>query len=51
MLINVFQVSGEVKVNCEATGEMIFMNPIKEILTNCSVTLSGSGLIEELKNK
>ncbi|XP_067360806.1 protein-glutamine gamma-glutamyltransferase E-like isoform X2 [Channa argus] len=44
-------ISGEVRVNKEATVELVFKNPINETLKNCSLTVSGSGLMEEEKNK
>ncbi|XP_069568731.1 protein-glutamine gamma-glutamyltransferase 2 isoform X1 [Brachyistius frenatus] len=38
-------VSGETRVNREVNVEVTFTNPIQETLRNCSLTLSGSGLI------
>ncbi|KAK5614749.1 hypothetical protein CRENBAI_018712 [Crenichthys baileyi] len=35
---------GEGRLNKEMIAEVLFMNPVKEILRDCSVTLSGSGL-------
>lgn len=37
-------VSGEGRVGRELSAEVVFMNPVKEILRDCSLTLSGSGL-------
>ncbi|XP_043978494.1 protein-glutamine gamma-glutamyltransferase E-like isoform X1 [Gambusia affinis] len=43
MSITVF---GESRVNRELIAEVIFQNPVKEILRNCSLTLTGSGLFK-----
>ncbi|XP_035986258.1 protein-glutamine gamma-glutamyltransferase 6 [Fundulus heteroclitus] len=43
----VITVQGEGRVNKEITVEVLFMNPLNEILRNCSLTLSGSGLLRE----
>ncbi|XP_027859862.1 protein-glutamine gamma-glutamyltransferase E-like [Xiphophorus couchianus] len=45
-------VSKESKVNQELTAEMVFMNPIDETLMDCTMSLSGSGLMigEEITN-
>ncbi|XP_043978035.1 protein-glutamine gamma-glutamyltransferase E-like isoform X1 [Gambusia affinis] len=45
-------VSGKSKVNQELTAEVIFMNPINDTLRDCTMSLSGSGLIigEEITN-
>lgn len=40
----VLQVSGLVRVNHEAVGEVIFMNPVDMMLEDCTLTFSGSGL-------
>ncbi|KAI3369697.1 hypothetical protein L3Q82_024533 [Scortum barcoo] len=37
----------QIRVNECATGEFVFMNPVNEILKNCALTLSGSGLFKE----
>uniref|UniRef100_A0A3B5MI63 Transglutaminase-like domain-containing protein n=1 Tax=Xiphophorus couchianus TaxID=32473 RepID=A0A3B5MI63_9TELE len=37
-------VFGESRVNREMTAEVLFQNPVKEILRDCSLTLTGSGL-------
>uniref|UniRef100_A0A8C6NWD6 Protein-glutamine gamma-glutamyltransferase 2 n=1 Tax=Nothobranchius furzeri TaxID=105023 RepID=A0A8C6NWD6_NOTFU len=37
-------VLGEAVVGRELTAEVMFMNPVKETLRNCTLTLSGSGL-------
>ncbi|XP_037621555.1 protein-glutamine gamma-glutamyltransferase E-like [Sebastes umbrosus] len=37
-------VSGPVRVYRRAKGEVLFTNPVKETLKNCTLTLSGSGL-------
>ncbi|KAK2861621.1 hypothetical protein Q5P01_001154 [Channa striata] len=42
-------VSDDVRLNCEANVEVVFLNPINETLKNCTLTVSGSGLMEELK--
>uniref|UniRef100_A0A7N6FHS6 Protein-glutamine gamma-glutamyltransferase 2 n=1 Tax=Anabas testudineus TaxID=64144 RepID=A0A7N6FHS6_ANATE len=44
-------VSGEVRLNLQATVEVVFMNPINKTLKNCSVTISGSGLTEDMEEK
>uniref|UniRef100_A0A3Q1EZK0 Transglutaminase-like domain-containing protein n=1 Tax=Acanthochromis polyacanthus TaxID=80966 RepID=A0A3Q1EZK0_9TELE len=36
-------------LNSLTSGEVVFTNPINAILTNCTLTLSGCGLIEDLK--
>ncbi|XP_026162493.1 protein-glutamine gamma-glutamyltransferase 2 isoform X1 [Mastacembelus armatus] len=36
-----------IKVNREASGEVLFMNPVNELLKDCSLILSGSGLLDE----
>uniref|UniRef100_A0A3P9QFP5 Protein-glutamine gamma-glutamyltransferase 2 n=1 Tax=Poecilia reticulata TaxID=8081 RepID=A0A3P9QFP5_POERE len=41
----VMQVSGGSKVNQELTAEVVFTNPIDETLSDCSMSLSGSGLM------
>ncbi|XP_033938444.1 protein-glutamine gamma-glutamyltransferase E-like [Pseudochaenichthys georgianus] len=42
------KVNGSAKVNRATRAEMIFMNPtVTETLTNCTLTLSGSGLMKE----
>ncbi|KAM4741223.1 protein-glutamine gamma-glutamyltransferase E-like [Anableps anableps] len=41
IIITVF---GEGRVNREVAAEVIFMNPVMELLRDCSLTLSGSGL-------
>lgn len=38
-------VSGETRLNQEMTAEVVFMNPVNDILRNCTLTLSGSGLM------
>uniref|UniRef100_A0A3Q2DC37 Protein-glutamine gamma-glutamyltransferase 6-like n=2 Tax=Cyprinodon variegatus TaxID=28743 RepID=A0A3Q2DC37_CYPVA len=38
-------VFGEGRLMKEMIAEVIFMNPVNEILRNCSLTLSGSGLL------
>ncbi|XP_034021863.1 protein-glutamine gamma-glutamyltransferase 2-like [Thalassophryne amazonica] len=38
-------VEGELTVKQPAAAKVVFMNPIEEPLTNCSLTMSGSGLI------
>ncbi|KAK2861622.1 hypothetical protein Q5P01_001155 [Channa striata] len=43
-------ISGDVKVKKEATVEVTFKNPISETLKNCTLTVSGSGLMEEQKH-
>lgn len=45
----VFQVSGEIRLNREANVEVVFMNPVNETLRACTLTVSGSGLMEEEK--
>ncbi|XP_029006477.1 protein-glutamine gamma-glutamyltransferase 2 [Betta splendens] len=40
-------VSGDIRVNREASVEVAFTNPINELLKNCSLTVSGSGLMQE----
>ncbi|XP_074525216.1 protein-glutamine gamma-glutamyltransferase E-like [Halichoeres trimaculatus] len=35
---------GEARVNQPTTVELVFENPVKETLKNCTVTISGSGL-------
>ncbi|KAM9361402.1 protein-glutamine gamma-glutamyltransferase 2-like [Symphorus nematophorus] len=40
-------VFGESRLYCESSGEVVFYNPANEMLTNCSLTLSGSGLFKE----
>ncbi|XP_018533750.1 LOW QUALITY PROTEIN: protein-glutamine gamma-glutamyltransferase 2-like [Lates calcarifer] len=40
-------VPSEVKLYREASGEVVFMNPVDETLTNCTLTFSGSGLYKE----
>ncbi|XP_008406505.1 protein-glutamine gamma-glutamyltransferase E-like [Poecilia reticulata] len=45
-------VFGEGRVNRELTAEVLFQNPVKEILRDCSLTLTGSGLFNgELINR
>ncbi|XP_056241279.1 protein-glutamine gamma-glutamyltransferase 2 [Seriola aureovittata] len=39
--------SKQVRFNQEARAEVVFMNPLEETLTDCTVTLSGSGLVRE----
>uniref|UniRef100_A0A3P9QG18 Protein-glutamine gamma-glutamyltransferase 2 n=1 Tax=Poecilia reticulata TaxID=8081 RepID=A0A3P9QG18_POERE len=39
------KVSGGSKVNQELTAEVVFTNPIDETLSDCSMSLSGSGLM------
>ncbi|XP_072239324.1 protein-glutamine gamma-glutamyltransferase E-like [Leuresthes tenuis] len=39
-------VSGPCRVNQESYAEVVFMNPLNKILTDCSVTISGSGLFK-----
>lgn len=41
------QISGDVKLNHEATVEVGFINPINETLKDCALTVSGSGLMQE----
>ncbi|KAI4827598.1 hypothetical protein KUCAC02_030983, partial [Chaenocephalus aceratus] len=42
------KVTGSANVNRATRAEMIFMNPtVTEALTNCTLTLSGSGLMKE----
>lgn len=43
----VFQVSSPTRWNCEASGEVVFMNPVDETLKDCTLTLTGSGLLKE----
>ncbi|XP_076604865.1 protein-glutamine gamma-glutamyltransferase 5-like [Chaetodon auriga] len=40
-------VFGTVKLNCKSNGEVVFVNPVNETLTNCSITFSGSGLFKD----
>ncbi|XP_070759192.1 protein-glutamine gamma-glutamyltransferase 2-like [Enoplosus armatus] len=40
-------VPGDIRLNCQASGEVVFMNPVNETLTECTLTLSGSGLWRE----
>ncbi|XP_035986261.1 protein-glutamine gamma-glutamyltransferase 5-like [Fundulus heteroclitus] len=39
-------VSDEVRVNQEMTVEVAFTNPVNEILRDCTLTLSGTGLFK-----
>ncbi|KAM7401594.1 hypothetical protein PAMP_016899 [Pampus punctatissimus] len=38
---------GQARLNREANGQVIFVNPINEILKDCTLTISGSGLLRE----
>ncbi|KAM3621590.1 uncharacterized protein V6R79_013232 [Siganus canaliculatus] len=40
-------VPGPAKLNHLTCGEVVFVNPIKEVLKNCTMTLSGSGLYRD----
>ncbi|XP_039654545.1 protein-glutamine gamma-glutamyltransferase 5-like [Perca fluviatilis] len=40
-------VSGTTRLNREAEGEVVFMNPVTETLKECTLTISGSGLLKE----
>lgn len=40
----VFQVTGPVKVNCEAVGEVIFTNPVNLTLVDCTLSFTGSAI-------
>ncbi|KAM7401597.1 hypothetical protein PAMP_016902 [Pampus punctatissimus] len=40
-------VAGQARLNREANGQVIFVNPINEILKDCTLTISGSGLLRE----
>ncbi|XP_038553912.1 protein-glutamine gamma-glutamyltransferase 2 [Micropterus salmoides] len=40
-------VSSPTRWNCEASGEVVFMNPVDETLKDCTLTLTGSGLLKE----
>ncbi|XP_034724646.1 protein-glutamine gamma-glutamyltransferase 5-like isoform X3 [Etheostoma cragini] len=40
-------VSGTTKLNREAQGEVVFMNPVTETLKECTLNISGSGLLKE----
>ncbi|XP_045885591.1 protein-glutamine gamma-glutamyltransferase 5 [Micropterus dolomieu] len=40
-------VSSPTRLNCEASGEVVFMNPVDETLKDCTLTLTGSGLLKE----
>ncbi|XP_041834883.1 protein-glutamine gamma-glutamyltransferase 5 [Melanotaenia boesemani] len=45
-------VFGQSRVNQETSVEWVFMNPLKETLKDCSLTISGSGLLQgETVNK
>ncbi|KAK2915533.1 protein-glutamine gamma-glutamyltransferase E-like [Channa argus] len=44
------KVSGEMRLNREINVEVAFMNPIDEKLKDCTLTVSGSGLMEEQKH-
>ncbi|XP_023131794.2 protein-glutamine gamma-glutamyltransferase E-like isoform X2 [Amphiprion ocellaris] len=37
----------QASLNTLNSGEVVFMNPVNEILTSCTLTLSGGGLIKE----
>ena len=41
------QVNGEARVNREVVATIVFMNPVNVTLRNCTMTLSGSGLLQE----
>ncbi|XP_044077572.1 protein-glutamine gamma-glutamyltransferase 5 [Siniperca chuatsi] len=40
-------VSSSARLNQEASGEVVFMNPVDETLKDCTLTLTGSGLLNE----
>ncbi|XP_028430814.1 protein-glutamine gamma-glutamyltransferase 5-like [Perca flavescens] len=40
-------VSGITRLNREAEGEVVFMNPVTETLKECTLTISRSGLLKE----
>ncbi|XP_034724648.1 protein-glutamine gamma-glutamyltransferase 5-like [Etheostoma cragini] len=40
-------VSGFTKLNREAEGEVVFTNPVPDTLTECTLNISGSGLLKE----
>lgn len=46
VLVCVWQVSGVPRVKQECLCEVVFMNPVKLVLTNCTLTVSGSGLLK-----
>uniref|UniRef100_A0AAQ5YGS0 Transglutaminase-like domain-containing protein n=2 Tax=Amphiprion ocellaris TaxID=80972 RepID=A0AAQ5YGS0_AMPOC len=37
----------QASLNTLNSGEVVFMNPVNEVLTNCTLTLSGGGLFKE----
>ncbi|CAI5687205.1 unnamed protein product [Oreochromis niloticus] len=39
-------VNGPVRLNQRTVAEVVFMNPINKMLTDCTLTLSGSGLVD-----
>ncbi|XP_029358611.1 protein-glutamine gamma-glutamyltransferase E isoform X1 [Echeneis naucrates] len=40
-------ISGPIQLNHWAMAELVFTNPINETLKNCSITLTGSGLLKK----
>lgn len=40
----VLQVTGPVRVNREAVGEVIFSNPVNLMLKNCTLSFTGSAI-------
>ncbi|XP_029682368.1 protein-glutamine gamma-glutamyltransferase E-like [Takifugu rubripes] len=40
-------INGAAKVNQEVMATMVFMNPVNVTLRNCSMTMSGSGLLPQ----
>ncbi|XP_040890425.1 protein-glutamine gamma-glutamyltransferase E [Toxotes jaculatrix] len=45
-------IPSQIKLQCEASGEVVFMNPVNEMLKDCSLTLTGSGIMkEEIQHK
>ncbi|KAM7006492.1 protein-glutamine gamma-glutamyltransferase 5 [Tautogolabrus adspersus] len=37
-------IPGDVKLNTHTNAEIVFMNPVNEVLKDCTVTISGTGL-------
>lgn len=43
----VWQVSGVPRVKQECIYKVVFMNPVDLVLTDCTLTFSGSGLLKD----